>query len=62
MTTVAELIEQLSKLDQSSEIIVNGLEELFLITIEDGDNPPTYWLDNDLMEDDVEGFKLLHQF
>jgi hypothetical protein len=58
MTTVAELIEQLSKLNQSAKVQVDWLDDLFLI-----EHEGVYLLDCvDSEAFRLKSAKLIHQF
>ena len=60
MATVAELIEQLKKLDQSAKVIADGMNINYIIKYEGN-----YWLDtNDssLTDPSFKGCKLVHEF
>jgi hypothetical protein len=63
MPTVAELIEQLSKLEPNAEIIVNRSPNLFLTAPEWYNDPPKYFLESfDAENEGFAGIKLLHAF
>jgi hypothetical protein len=62
MTTVSELIEQLSKLDQSKKICVDGSNEIYLTYIPQF-GEPFYGIDTYIsIEEEFKKTEILHQF
>ena len=61
MTTVSELIEQLSKLDQSQQINIDDYTDFHLVSYRVGNKGYRYGLDSELTPS-VDDYQVLHTF